>query len=139
MGLEGGQRQGEKLRAWDACKVCSSCRRHPTCNHKSCRAVLSPTCSMHPPSSGPCSDAPPVTELFAPSYSLALAPDPLLAVGSTAGPGPAPQQAQQQRQQQQDVFLAVGLDSGISDFKRPRLNLAILLDVSGSMDGGQTC
>ncbi len=98
-----------------------------------------PPAPCTPPSSGPCSNAPPVTELFAPAYSLALAPDPLLAAGSTAGPGPAPQQAQQQRQQQQDVFLAVGLDSGISDFKRPRLNLAILLDVSGSMDGGQTC
>lgn len=36
----------------------------------------------------------------------------------------------------QDVFLAVGLDSGLTDFRRPRLNLAILLDVSGSMDSG---
>lgn len=33
-----------------------------------------------------------------------------------------------------DVFLAVGLDSGLTDFKRPKLNLGIILDISGSMD-----
>lgn len=27
----------------------------------------------------------------------------------------------------------MGLDSGITDFKRPRLNLVVLLDISGSM------
>lgn len=86
----------------------------------------------------------PHSELFAPAFSLALAPDPLLAApaatagagadagaggrgsagaGPASGPGP-------------ELFLAVGLDSGITDFQRPRLNLVLLLDVSGSMDGG---
>jgi RND family efflux transporter MFP subunit len=31
--------------------------------------------------------------------------------------------------------MSVGLNSGITDFKRPPLNLTIVLDVSGSMDG----
>ncbi|EFN56934.1 hypothetical protein CHLNCDRAFT_143466 [Chlorella variabilis] len=123
------------------------------------------------------------TELFAPTYSLALAPDPLLVAAAAADddrltaagadsplPSPSPrladpaprqgagdgpagehaqqsqqqaqqqdqqqdqQQAQQAQQAQQDVFLAVGLDSGLTDFRRPRLNLCLLLDVSGSMD-----
>ncbi|PSC67450.1 Cell surface [Micractinium conductrix] len=77
--------------------------------------------------------AEPPTELFAPSYSLALAPDPLAAAaaagGNGASPCPAPGGADGR-----DVFLAVGLDSGLADWRRPRLNLAILLDVSGSMD-----
>ena len=60
------------------------------------------------------------TDLFFPTYSLALAPDPLL---SAAAPP-------------SDIFLSVGLDSGLTDFKRPRLNLLVLLDVSGSMDSG---
>lgn len=71
-----------------------------------------------------------------------MARDPLL------HPNPAASAAQQEQGQGQapgteaggsasgDVFLAVGLDSGITDFRRPRLNLAILLDVSGSMDAG---
>eukprot|EP00887_Chlorella_sp_A99_P004125 scaffold23.g4125.t1 len=64
---------------------------------------------------------PPCTDLFCPRYSLALAPDPLLAA---AGRAPPP-----------DVFLAVGLDSGLqaADFKRKPLNLVLLLDASGSM------
>lgn len=89
----------------------------------------------HPRST--CSGAEPPTELFAPAFSLAVCPDPLLAAagssagaggsaaaGGAGGPAPAP-----------DVFLAVGLDSGLQEFRRPRLNLAILLDVSGSMSG----
>lgn len=63
----------------------------------------------------------PCTELFCPMYSLALSPDPLL----NASDGSSPP----------DVYLAVGLDSGLTpeDFKRKQLNLVILLDVSGSM------
>ena len=83
--------------------------------------------------------APPPSELFAPAFSLALAPDPLAtgraAAGAGAGaessaPAPAPPGGP-------ELFLAVGLDSGVTDFKRPRLNLVLLLDVSGSMDGGR--
>ena len=79
--------------------------------------------------------APPPSELFAPAFSLALAPDPLAtgraAAGAGAGaessaPAPAPPGGP-------ELFLAVGLDSGVTDFKRPRLNLVLLLDVSGSM------
>ena len=76
-----------------------------------------PPCSEEEPGERP-------TDLFFPSYSLALAPDPLLAA------------AQPQPQPQPDIFLSVGLDSGITDFRRPRLNLLVLLDVSGSMVGG---
>ena len=127
------------------------------------RCLLIPACANRWPASRrtlPRSDAEPTTELFVPIYSLALAPDPLLAAAESSGPAAeqGTQQAQQGAQQgaqqaqrdtqqaqqgaqqgaqqaQQDVFLAVGLDSGLTDFKRPRLNLAILLDVSGSMDG----
>ncbi|KAL4435599.1 hypothetical protein ABPG77_002562 [Micractinium sp. CCAP 211/92] len=73
------------------------------------------------PDTGP---AEPCTELFCPAYSLALAPDPLLAASAAAHEKAPPPQ---------DVFLAVGLDSGITDFRRPRLNLVVLLDISGSM------
>lgn len=127
------------------------------------RCMFITACATHWPANRrtlPPSDAEPTTELFAPIYSLALAPDPLLAAMESSGPAAelgaqqgaqegdqgaqegdqgaqqGVQGAQQGAQEaQQDVFLAVGLDSGLSDFKRPRLNLAILLDVSGSMDG----
>ncbi|KAI3434996.1 hypothetical protein D9Q98_003048 [Chlorella vulgaris] len=97
-------------------------------------------------------EPPHAAELFTPSYSLALAPDPLLCastdhtqqqqqhVGRDRGSEPDRPGQQYQPDNQgakavpQDVFLAVGLDSGITDFRRPRLNLNILLDVSGSMD-----
>eukprot|EP00887_Chlorella_sp_A99_P005282 scaffold1.g5282.t1 len=52
------------------------------------------------------SDAPPCTELFAPTYSLALAPDPLAAAAAAGQEAAAPPQ--------RDVYLAVGLDSGIT-------------------------
>jgi Ca-activated chloride channel homolog len=55
------------------------------------------------------------TKLFCPSYSYAISKDPL--------------------SKQDDYYLSVGLNSGIkeSDFKRKKLNLVIVLDVSGSM------
>lgn len=97
-----------------------------------------PPVSLHPPHPGPphpalsCSAAEPPTELFAPAFSLALAPDPLLAAAAAgAGAGRAPLE--------REVLLAVGLDSGLTDFKRPRLNLVLLLDVSGSMGGEAGC
>ncbi|KAI8474497.1 MAG: hypothetical protein J3K34DRAFT_407955 [Monoraphidium minutum] len=65
--------------------------------------------------------APQCKELFCPTYSLALSPDPLVA-------------AAKGKDAPNDVFLAVGLDSGLTKFDRPRLNLAVVLDVSGSMD-----
>lgn len=53
--------------------------------------------------------------LFCPTYTPAASPDPLS--GET------------------ERYLSVGLDSGLaqSEFERPRLNLVIVLDVSGSM------
>ncbi|KAL4859210.1 Sister chromatid cohesion protein PDS5 B-B [Chlorella vulgaris] len=65
----------------------------------------------------------PCTELFCPIYSLAATPDPLL---SAAG---------NENDSQIYMAMAVGLDSGLAaaDWKRPRLNLVLLLDVSGSM------
>ncbi|KAL4425226.1 hypothetical protein ABPG75_009242 [Micractinium tetrahymenae] len=123
--------------------------------------------------------AEPCTELFCPAYSLALAPDPLLAAAAAQERAPLPQSPSWSPHQPctsslfryppaggvpgggpglgdnrlqatgrarlvhicvlclclplQEVFLAVGLDSGITDFRRPRLNLVILLDISGSM------
>lgn len=55
------------------------------------------------------------TRLFCPSYSYAVSKDPL--------------------SNQSDYYLSVGLNSGVkeSDFKRKKLNLVIVLDVSGSM------
>ncbi|PRW59844.1 transcription elongation factor SPT5-like protein 1 [Chlorella sorokiniana] len=84
----------------------------------------------------------PCTELFCPLYSLGIAPDPLRQAATarrrsllqnentSAGSGAAKGTALP------EVYSAVGLDSGIlaSEFKRKRLNLALLLDVSGSMD-----
>eukprot|EP01025_Chloroclados_australasicus_P027868 TRINITY_DN2757_c0_g1_i5.p1 TRINITY_DN2757_c0_g1~~TRINITY_DN2757_c0_g1_i5.p1 ORF type:complete len:739 (+),score=77.94 TRINITY_DN2757_c0_g1_i5:109-2217(+) len=56
-------------------------------------------------------------QLFCPKYSAAITPDPLF------------------QPQTNEYYLAVGLDSGLatSDFGRKRLNLVILLDISGSM------
>jgi Ca-activated chloride channel family protein len=57
----------------------------------------------------------PTDKLFAPSYSFAATRDPL--------------------SQQTEYYLAVGLNSGMKeeDFTRKKLNLVIVLDVSGSM------
>ena len=74
------------------------------------------------------SDEPPCTDLFRPSYSLSLAPDPLLAAAAAAAGGAGGSSGGSKPCS--EVFLAVGLDSGITEFKRPRLNLNILLDVS---------
>ncbi|PSC74536.1 Cell surface [Micractinium conductrix] len=65
----------------------------------------------------------PCTELFCPAYLLGVSPDPL--VTSAKGGGTA----------EPEVYLAVGLDSGIkeSEFRRKRLQLVVVLDVSGSM------
>lgn len=53
---------------------------------------------------------------------MAIAPDPL----AEATPEDPPTA-------QGELFVAVGLCSGLPGFSRPALNLAILLDVSGSM------
>jgi len=55
------------------------------------------------------------TKLFCPSYSTAVSQDPL--------------------SKQNDYYLAVGLNSGIkeSDFQRKKLNLVVVMDISGSM------
>ncbi len=57
-------------------------------------------------------------ELFRPSYSTAVSQDPIS--GNL------------------DRYLSVGLNSGITekDFKRPDLDVVVVLDVSGSMDSG---
>ncbi len=90
-----------------------------------CTILANPSVTTTCLCSGEAPAPPHPTELFAPTYSLALAPDPLLAANA----------AQHEAQRaQRDVFLAVGLDSGLTDFRRPRLNLVLLLDVSGSMD-----
>ncbi|MGE5329196.1 MAG: VWA domain-containing protein [Deltaproteobacteria bacterium] len=54
-------------------------------------------------------------KLFSPSYTYAISKDPI--------------------SQKEDYFLSVGLNSNIkqADFKRKKLNLAIVLDISGSM------
>jgi|GEM_PF-742216 Ca-activated chloride channel homolog len=55
------------------------------------------------------------TKLFCPSYTYAVTPDPF--------------------SDKDDYYLSVGLNSGIkeSDFQRKKLNLTVVLDVSGSM------
>ena len=57
------------------------------------------------------------TQMFCPSYSSALSKDPFSGKG--------------------EYFLSVGLNSGLreSDFSRRKLNLVIVLDISGSMRG----
>lgn len=57
----------------------------------------------------------PCAELFCPSYTTAVAPDPFSDTN--------------------DYYLSVGLNSGIkeSDFARKPLNLVVVLDISGSM------
>lgn len=54
-------------------------------------------------------------ELFCPSYSYAITKDPI--------------------SKTDDYYLAVGLNSGVkeSDFQRKKLNLVVVLDISGSM------
>ncbi len=55
-------------------------------------------------------------ELFSPSYSTAISKDPLSG--------------------KNEVYMTVGLNSNIkqSDFKRKKLNLVVVLDISGSME-----
>ena len=55
------------------------------------------------------------TKLFCPSYSTAVSRDPL--------------------SEQPEYYLSVGLNSGIkeSDFQRKKLNLVVVMDISGSM------
>lgn len=57
-------------------------------------------------------------ELFCPSYSTAVSSDPF--------------------SEQTEYFLSVGLNSGITeaDFQRKKLNLVVVLDISGSMSSG---
>ncbi len=57
----------------------------------------------------------PCNRLFCPSYSIAISKDPL--------------------SKKTEYYMQVGLNSGIkeSDFKRKKLNLVIVLDISGSM------
>jgi Ca-activated chloride channel family protein len=57
----------------------------------------------------------PCDQLFCPSYSSAITPDPLSG--------------------QTEYYLSVGLNSGLkqSDFVRKKLNLVVVLDISGSM------
>ena len=57
-------------------------------------------------------------ELFSPSYSTAISKDPISG--------------------KNEVYMTVGLNSNIkqSDFKRKKLNLVVVLDISGSMDSG---
>lgn len=57
-------------------------------------------------------------KLFCPSYTTAVSPDPFSG--------------------QNEYFLTVGLNSGIkeSDFKRKKLNLVVVMDISGSMSSG---
>jgi Ca-activated chloride channel family protein len=52
-------------------------------------------------------------KLFCPSYSYAVSKDPL--------------------SQQPQYYLSVGLNSGMTDFQRKKLNLVVVLDFSGSM------
>ncbi|MGV8174134.1 MAG: vWA domain-containing protein, partial [Methanothrix sp.] len=53
------------------------------------------------------------SKLFCPSYSYAVSKDPF--------------------SEEQQYFLSVGLNSGIRDFQRKKLNLVVVLDYSGSM------
>ncbi|MBS3122389.1 VWA domain-containing protein [Candidatus Woesearchaeota archaeon] len=55
------------------------------------------------------------TKLFCPSYNYAISKDPF--------------------SKEEEYYLSVGLNSGVkeSDFKRKKLNLVIVLDISGSM------
>jgi len=52
-------------------------------------------------------------KLFCPSYTYAVTKDPF--------------------SKNTDYYLSVGLNSGITDFKRKKLNLVVVLDISGSM------
>ncbi len=53
-------------------------------------------------------------DLFCPSYTYAISEDPFSG--------------------EEDYYLSVGLNSGIKDFERKKLNLVIVLDISGSMN-----
>lgn len=58
------------------------------------------------------------TELFSPSYSSAISKDPI--------------------SNKEEYYMTVGLNSNIkiSDFSRKKLNLVVVLDISGSMESG---
>ena len=58
------------------------------------------------------------TELFSPSYSTAISKDPI--------------------SEKDETYMTVGLNSNIkqSDFERKKLNLVVVLDISGSMSSG---
>ena len=60
--------------------------------------------------------AEPCTKLFCPSFAVGISPDPL-----------------KKDPQHPDIYLAVGLDSGIKNWERKPLNLVVVLDISGSM------
>lgn len=64
----------------------------------------------------------PCQKLFCPSYSMAFSYDPIAEASDEAF--------------LPDVYMAVGLDSGLTDFSRPELNLVVVLDISGSMGSG---
>lgn len=53
-------------------------------------------------------------ELFCPSYTKAVTNDPF--------------------SQNEELYLSVGLNSGITNFQRKKLNLVVVLDISGSMN-----
>eukprot|EP01025_Chloroclados_australasicus_P049211 TRINITY_DN5595_c0_g1_i5.p1 TRINITY_DN5595_c0_g1~~TRINITY_DN5595_c0_g1_i5.p1 ORF type:complete len:642 (-),score=87.91 TRINITY_DN5595_c0_g1_i5:882-2807(-) len=57
-------------------------------------------------------------QLFCPAYSVGVTPDPIYPQGGN------------------EQYLAVGLDSGLAlaDFGRKKLNVVVLIDISGSMD-----
>ena len=55
----------------------------------------------------------PCDKLFCPSYTQAISKDPISG--------------------KIDSYLAVGLNSGVQDFKRKKQNIVIVLDISGSM------
>lgn len=58
-------------------------------------------------------EAKPCVKLFCPSYTQAVSKDPISG--------------------KVDHYLAVGLNSGVQDFKRKKQNIVIVLDISGSM------
>eukprot|EP01025_Chloroclados_australasicus_P002359 TRINITY_DN1053_c0_g1_i5.p1 TRINITY_DN1053_c0_g1~~TRINITY_DN1053_c0_g1_i5.p1 ORF type:complete len:666 (-),score=80.88 TRINITY_DN1053_c0_g1_i5:323-2320(-) len=55
-------------------------------------------------------------DLFCPVFSMGVSPDPIYPESGN------------------ELYLAVGLDSGLQDFGRKKLNVVVLVDISGSMD-----
>jgi Ca-activated chloride channel family protein len=58
----------------------------------------------------------PCNKLFCPTFEAAVSQDPFV--------------------DKKDHYLAVGLKSGLKELKRPPLNIAVVLDISGSMNSG---